>query len=143
MPVASRHDPSAFAFREEFSVRDYECDMEGIVNNAVYQNYLEHARHQFLRAAGVDFAALVQEGIHLVVVRVEIDYVSPLRSGDRFWVGVWGERLSPLRGVFHQGIFAHPGDRPALRARVIGASLNAAHRPARCAALDLIFPQTA
>ena len=31
-----------------FSVRDYECDLQGIVNNAVYQNYYEHPRHQLL-----------------------------------------------------------------------------------------------
>ena len=33
-------------------VRDYECDLQGIVNNAEYQHYLEHARHQFLRSVG-------------------------------------------------------------------------------------------
>ena len=32
-------------FKVDFTVRDYECDLQGIVNNAVYQNYLEHARH--------------------------------------------------------------------------------------------------
>jgi acyl-CoA thioester hydrolase len=31
----------AHAFASEMSVRDYECDMQGIVNNSVYQNYLE------------------------------------------------------------------------------------------------------
>ncbi|MBU2223338.1 MAG: acyl-CoA thioesterase, partial [Gammaproteobacteria bacterium] len=30
-------------FSVDFKVRDYECDMQGIVNNAVYFNYLEHA----------------------------------------------------------------------------------------------------
>ena len=28
-------------YRLKFKVRDYECDMQGIVNNSVYQNYLE------------------------------------------------------------------------------------------------------
>ena len=44
------------------SVRDYECDMQGVVNNAVYQNYLEHARHEFLKTKGLDFAALTGAG---------------------------------------------------------------------------------
>ncbi len=37
-----------YKFCLDFKVRDYECDMEGIVNNATYMNYLEHARHEFL-----------------------------------------------------------------------------------------------
>lgn len=31
-------------FRIDLKVRDYECDLQGIVNNGVYFNYLEHAR---------------------------------------------------------------------------------------------------
>lgn len=41
-------------FRLEFDVRDYECHMEGIVNDAVYLNYLEHVRHVFLKPSGID-----------------------------------------------------------------------------------------
>ncbi len=39
----------------EFSVRDYECDVQGVVNNANYQHYLEHARHEFLLSKGISF----------------------------------------------------------------------------------------
>ena len=42
-----------FNFELELQVRDYECDIQGIVNNAVYQNYLEHCRHKFLNFAGL------------------------------------------------------------------------------------------
>jgi acyl-CoA thioesterase FadM len=41
-----------YQFRLDFEVRDYECDLQGIVNNAVYQNYLEHTRHEFLKQKG-------------------------------------------------------------------------------------------
>jgi acyl-CoA thioester hydrolase len=70
-----------------FKVRDYECDILGVVNNSVYQQYLEHSRHEYLLEKGIDFAALAKNNIHLVVVRVELDYKRPLQSGDKFWVG--------------------------------------------------------
>ena len=57
-------DQEPYIYTIALQVRNYECDMEGIVNNAVYLNYLEHARHQFLRSAGIDFAELTQQGIH-------------------------------------------------------------------------------
>ena len=44
-----------YIFELEMQVRDYECDMEGIVNNAIYQHYLEHTRHEFLASSGISF----------------------------------------------------------------------------------------
>ena len=73
-----------YIFEYPFEVRDYECDMQGIVNNAVYLNYLEHTRHRFLLQAGCDFASLHPQGIDPVVKRMEIDYKQSLRSGDKF-----------------------------------------------------------
>jgi acyl-CoA thioester hydrolase len=52
-----------YSFKFEFEVRDYECDLSGIVNNAVYQNYLEHTRHVYLKSSGLDFAALEMQGV--------------------------------------------------------------------------------
>lgn len=91
-------------FRLEFEVRDYECDMQGIVNNAVYQNYLEHTRHRFLQSRGLDFASLTAQGLDLVLVRAELDYRSSLRSGDRFVVDLRHESLGRVRQVFLQDI---------------------------------------
>ena len=109
-------------FKYDFEVRDYECDMEGIVNNAVYMNYLEHARHAFLKHKGFDFATIIQKGIHLVVIRIEADYLYPLRSGDTFYVTAKAERVSKLRFGFLQDIFRAQDNQPILKAKVIGTS---------------------
>jgi acyl-CoA thioester hydrolase len=111
------------------AVRDYECDLQGVVNNAVYQNYLEHARHEYLKSIGIDFAALAAEGINLVVTRVEMDYKLSLTSGDRFVVEVRPERLSPVRIGFRQDIYRLPDRKPVIRALVTGTALNAKGRP--------------
>lgn len=65
-------------------VRDYECDLQGIVNNANYQHYMEHARHEYLLEHGISFARLHEEGIDAVVARINIAFKNPLRSGDEF-----------------------------------------------------------
>jgi len=67
----------------EFKVRDYECDIQGVVNNANYQHYIEHARHEYLLSKGISFVKFHDEGIDMIVARIEIDYKYPLRSGDR------------------------------------------------------------
>jgi acyl-CoA thioester hydrolase len=112
-----------------FDVRDYECDLQGIVNNANYQHYLEHARHQFLKQKNLDFAALAAQGINLVVVRVEIDYLWPLRSGDRFEVRSHVERVSRLRFAFNQNIYRLSDEKAIIAAKVIGTAINAQGRP--------------
>jgi acyl-CoA thioester hydrolase len=118
-----------FEFIHELEVRDYELDLQGIVNNGVYQNYLEHVRHLYLKSIGIDFADYTRRGINLVVVRAELDYRFPLSSGDRFLVGVNFLRESRLKFVFQQEIIRLPDERPILSARIIGTALNERGRP--------------
>lgn len=118
-----------YLFSLNFQVRDYECDQEGIVNNAIYQNYLEHTRHEFFKTRGVDFSELVQKGIHLVVVRVELDYKYPLRSGDQFLVGLNIFRESKLKFTFLQDIYRLSDKKLILKGKVVGVALNQDGRP--------------
>jgi len=106
----------------EFIVRDYECDLQGVVNNANYQHYLEHARHEFLISKGISFLQLHEEGIDLIVTRVEIDYKYPLRSRDKFIVSVKIQREGNARLVFIQDIFRVPDNKLIVHGRVTGVA---------------------
>ncbi len=128
-------------FTLDFEVRDYECDLQGIVNNAVYQQYLEHARHQFLKRHGLDFAELTRVGVHLIVVRAELDYKFPLRSGDAFTVSLRMERLTPVRFGFRQEIHKVAGTRRTLvlASKFVCAAMDARGRPMIPKLLDPLY----
>jgi acyl-CoA thioester hydrolase len=118
-----------YQFRLDFQVRDYECDLQGVVNNAVYQNYLEHCRHEFIKTLGLDFAELTARGLNLVVIKAELEYKRSLRSGDRFWVGLILERISPLRYRFRQDVYLEPDNHLVLKGWITGTGVNQRGRP--------------
>ncbi len=98
-------------------VRDYECDLQGIVNNANYQHYTEHARHEFLLSQGVSFARLHERGIDAVVAHLNMAFKVPLRSGDEFLCRL-RLRKDGIKYVFHQDILRLPDMRLSCRATV-------------------------
>ena len=118
-----------FQYQLAFQVRDYECDFQGIVGNATYLNYLLHARDEFVKMHGLDAVKMAQEGINLVVTRVEIDYKQPLRSGDSFWVGINLIRASKIRLLFLQEIYHSVSENLILKASVTIVGLNSKGKP--------------
>jgi len=85
-------------------VRDYECDIEGIVNNANYLHFMEHTRHLFLKECGLSFADMHAKGVDAVVARMNLQFKTPLRCDDEFMSRLWLEKVG-IRYVFHQDIF--------------------------------------
>ena len=128
-----------YQFRLNFKVRDYECDIQGVVNNSVYQQYLEHTRHEFLLKKGINFTELAKDNINLVVVRVELDYKFPLKSGDEFWVGTSVQRASKVRFNFIQDIYSVDENRLILQGNVMGTALNERGRPSVPECIDQLF----
>lgn len=118
-----------FWHEKEFEVRDYECDMADGVNNAVYLNYFEHARHCMLKEAEIDFAELARQKIGLVVKRIEVDFVRPLMSGDKFVIKTTVRRLSRLRFEFNQQIQKIPDGTIVAEAKLVGVPINEAGKP--------------
>ena len=116
-------------------VRDYECDLQKVVNNSVYQNYLEHARHEFLLEKQVDFAALAEAGINLMVVRSELDYKRSLTSQDNFYVTVEVQKISRIKYAFIQNIYHKERDQLMVSGRTIGVAVKEG-RPIGFSSLD-------
>ncbi len=106
-----------YIFDLKMKVRDYECDLQGIVNNANYQHYIEHTRHEYLHSVGISFADMHARGIDAVVARLTMAFKTPLRSGDEFLSRLYLKREG-IRYVFYQDIFRLPDMKCVIKAVV-------------------------
>ncbi|MEU6458122.1 acyl-CoA thioesterase [Streptomyces sp. NPDC127113] len=81
-------------FSVPVTVRGYETDTQGHLNQAVYLNYAEHARWSLLSAAGIRQADLVARGVGPVALETTIRFQRELLAGDEVEVTCvfeWGE----------------------------------------------------
>ena len=112
----------SYIFELEFKVRDYECDLQGVVNNSVYQNYLEHTRHEFLHSVGIDFTDLFNKGVVAVVARADIQFKNPLKTSDSFISRLNVERQG-VKYMFYQDIYRLPDEKLSIRAVITTVTL--------------------
>jgi len=83
--------PLQFPFHIDITVRGYEIDGWGHVNNAVYLQWFEHARWEM---GNVDGFGSLWDGVTLPVVRnVQLDYRAETVMGDHLRVWLWPRRL--------------------------------------------------
>ncbi len=106
-----------YLFELQMKVRDYECDLQGIVNNANYLHYMEHTRHEFLESLGETFANMHEQGIDAVVSRIDIQYKAPLTAGDIFICKLSMKKEGP-RLLFEQDIFRLSDEKLCTRGKV-------------------------
>ncbi|MFE5814469.1 acyl-CoA thioesterase [Streptomyces sp. NPDC056479] len=69
-------------FSVPVTVRGYETDTQGHVNQSVYINYAEHARWSLLQAAGISQTGLMGKGVGPVALETTIRYERELTAGD-------------------------------------------------------------
>lgn len=126
-----------YIFELIMKVRDYECDLQGIVNNANYQHYLEHTRHEFLAELGVSFARIHEQGIDPVVARIHMAFKTPLKSGDEFVSRLYLKKEG-IKYVFYQDIYRLADRKLSVQATVETVCLVGG-RLSKCELFDRLF----
>jgi len=78
---------------ERITVRYSETDQMHFVHHSNYPKYFELARLEWLSELGISYAKMEQEGILMPVVRIGVEYKTPLFFGDTFCVKVTLKQL--------------------------------------------------
>jgi acyl-CoA thioester hydrolase len=73
-----------FKHKYQIRVRNFEVDSQGIVHNAVYLNYCETGRVEYVRNLGIQLmpTGIFDDGIKINVRRNEINYEAPAKLDD-------------------------------------------------------------
>ena len=112
------------------SVYFEDTDAFGVVYYANYLKFMERARSDMIRAAGVDqVAELNASGSAYVVAHVELKYLKSARLGDDLVVVSTVDAVRAASVVIHQRVMR--GREQLTDARVTAAFLTADGRPQR------------
>lgn len=139
--TAKQTSTMEYIFENSDRVRDYECDLQGIVNNANYQHYMEHSRHLYIISRGITFNELHEQGIDVVVARYEAAYKVPLRPDDEYICRLRPEK-DGIRYVFHQAIFRAADNKLCCTAKVDCVATKAGRLMPGLPELDALLPQS-
>jgi acyl-CoA thioester hydrolase len=110
------------------TVRSYECDSYGHVNNAVYLNYLEYARHEYLKDINLPLGDLRAAGYAMWVVEVTIRFKRPALIDDGLRILTKPLKRSRVTGVLGQRILR--GGEELAEAEVRWVCVDGQGRPA-------------
>ena len=83
----------ADVFEHSLQVRYMEVDAQGVVFNAWYLTYFDEAMSAFLSFRGLPYAALLDAGFDVQLVRCEMDWKAGLHWEDEVLVAVSTARL--------------------------------------------------
>jgi len=126
-------------YRHDMDARDHECDIQGVVNNANYQHYFEHARHRFLLDNNIDFAGLSQQGINLMVSKIEIEYLGSIVAHDQFYITVEVQAESKVRYQFIQKLYKKANNTLLAQAKTTVVTVGNRQKPLRQSPLKTLL----
>ena len=106
-----------YLFTIEMETRDYECDLQGVINNANYQHYLEYTRHKWLQSQGQSFQQWHNQGIDAMVAEINMKYKTPLHGQEEF-LSCLNLRREGARFIFEQDLYRKSDLKLCLQATV-------------------------
>lgn len=115
--------------RTEIRVHYEDTDMAGVVYYANYLKFIERARSDALREAGIDQRAMRDEGVVFIVKGISAEYVRPARYDDVMTVETALLEMRGASAVLRQDVFVE--GRPAFTSSVRIASMTVEGRPVR------------
>lgn len=86
-------------------VRSHEIDVQGIVNNAYYFTYFDHARTLHFVQNGIDWSELSKKGYNFVLIHSDITFIKSLRPFQTFYIETHSDLAGKLRLMFYQELY--------------------------------------
>ncbi|CAN6245434.1 unnamed protein product [Urochloa humidicola] len=117
-------------FSVEMTVRDCEIDHYGVVNNAVYADYIEKAREELASRLGISRSSIASTGKAMALSELRLNYLAPLKRGARFVVKVRIE-IKGARMFVEHFVETLPERKVVMEATATAVCLNEDYRPTR------------
>jgi acyl-CoA thioester hydrolase len=115
----------------ELRVRYPEVDRMGVAHHSHYFVWLEIGRTELMRARGVDYRRLEDEGVFLPVVEASCAYLAPARYDELLRVHTRIESAGGVRVSFSYRIERQPDGRLLATGTTRHAAVDRSGRPRR------------
>jgi acyl-CoA thioester hydrolase len=113
----------------QIRVRYQETDNMGVVYYANYFIWLEVARTEYLRSAGVSYRHLEEKGMYLMVASASCQYKSPARYDDVVRIQTWIPKIKNSSLDFAHKLYV--GDKLIATAESVHVFTNKSGKPVR------------
>ncbi len=113
----------------QIRVRYQETDNMGVVYYANYFIWLEVARTEYLRSAGVSYRHLEEKGMYLMVAEARCQYKAPARYDDVVRIQTWIPKVKNSSLEFAHKLYI--GDKLIASAESVHVFTNKSGKPVR------------
>ena len=113
------------------TVASYELDSFGHVNNAVFLNYLEKARCQFLIQKGIGFNQFAQWQMFPVVTKAVLEFKAPAKADDCLRIKGWVATHSAISFTMKYEITEEKSEKLILKGETVHVFINQDNKPIR------------